>query len=80
MGIQPHVSKWIEKIPKMTGYIASWILIVFMSANMIVSAVALIRYDQRAGGPPAGSGWEQIIDTNFDDARMKQIYPNAKFR
>ena len=79
-GLYPHVSKWIEKIPKMTGYIASWILIVFMSANMIVSAVALIRYDQRAGGPPAESGWEQIIDTNFDDARMKQIYPNAKFR
>ena len=78
--LYPHVSKWIEKIPKMTGYIASWILIVFMSANMIVSAVALIRYDQRAGGPPAGSGWEQIIDTNFDDAKMKEIYPNAKFR
>ena len=79
-GLYPHFSKWIEKIPKLTGYIASWILIVFMTADLMVSAAALIRYDQRAGGPPAKSGWEQVIDTNFDDARMKEIYPNAKFR
>ena len=51
-----------------------------MAADITVSAAALIRYDQRAGGPAAESGWERIIDTNFDDARMRRIYPNAQSR
>ena len=79
-GLYPHFSRWIEKIPKLAGYIASWILILFMAADITVSAAALIRYDQRAGGPAAESGWERIIDTNFDDARMRRIYPNAQSR
>ena len=51
-----------------------------MAADILVSSAALIRYDQRAGGPAAQSGWEQIIDRNFDDSTMQKIYPNAKQR
>lgn len=77
-GLYPFFSRWIEKIPKIAGYIATWILVVFMAADMLVSAAALIRYSDRAGGPAAKSGWEHVIDTHFDDAKMKQIYPNAR--
>ena len=76
--LYPKLSAWIEKIPKKWGYILTWILAVFMAVNMLVSVVALIRYDERAGGPAAESGWEHIIDTHFDDERMERIYPNAK--
>lgn len=76
-GLYPKFSGWIEKIPKIWGYILTWILAAFMTVNMLVSGLALIRYDQRAGGPPAASGWEHIIDTHFDDSKMQQIYPNA---
>lgn len=76
----PILSGWIEKIPKLWGYILTWILLAFMVLNMLVSAAALIRYDQRAGGPAAERGWEKIIDTHFTDERMKQIYPNAILR
>ena len=79
-GLYPHFSRWIEKIPKIAGYIATWILVVFMCANMLVSAAALIRYSERDGGPAAKNGWEHVIDTHFDDARMKEIYPNAQIR
>ena len=51
-----------------------------MTADIVISSAALIRYSERAGGPAATSGWEQIIDTNFDDEKMEQIYPNAKAR
>ena len=77
-GLYPRLSAYIEKIPKKLGYPLTWIFAVFMAVNMLVSAAALIRYDQRAGGPAAFSGWEQIIDTHFDDERMQKIYPNAK--
>ena len=78
--LYPGISGWIERIPKIAGYIATWLLVVFMTADILVSSAALVRYDQRSGGPAASSGWEQIIDENFDDSRMKQIYPNAKQR
>lgn len=76
--LYPLFSGWIERIPKIAGYVTSWILIVFMAANIIVSSAALVRYDQRAGGPSAKSGWQQLIDENFDDAKMQKIYPNAE--
>ena len=78
--LYPRISGWIERIPKIAGYIATWLLVVFMTADILVSSAALVRYDQRSGGPAASSGWEQVIDENFDDSRMKQIYPNAKQR
>ena len=42
-GLYPHFAGWIEKIPKVAGYIATWILVVFMAANILVSAAALDR-------------------------------------
>ena len=78
--LYPRFSEWIERIPKIAGYIATWILVVFMTADMLVSSAALIRYNERNGGPAAESGWEQIIDTNFDDEKMHRIYPNAQQR
>ena len=39
---------------------------------------ALMRYDQRAQGVEAQNQIEKWVDTHFDDARMKQIYPKAK--
>ena len=40
---------WIEKIPlKFRSHIITWILIMFMVANILVSTLALARYDQRA--------------------------------
>lgn len=79
-GLYPHFAALIEKIPKAAGYIATWILVAFMAANILVSAAALIRYGVRDGGPAATSGWERIIDTHFDDTKMKQLYPNSKMR
>ena len=74
----PPLSAFIEKIPKIWGYVLTWVLAVFMAANMLVSVAALVRYDLREGGPAAQSGWEKIIDQHFDDERMAKIYPNAK--
>lgn len=76
--LYPVFSGWIERIPKITGYIATWLLIVFIAADILVSSAALMRYSQRDGGPSAKSGWEQIIDENFNDSKMERIYPNAK--
>ena len=45
--IYPKLSDWIEKIPKKMGTIICNILVVFMIANMLISALALARYTER---------------------------------
>lgn len=76
----PKLSGWIERIPQTGGKIVSWLLIVFMSVNMAVSGLALIRYDARSRGRDAGYKWERVMDETFDDARMQKTYPSAKPR
>lgn len=76
-GLYPRMSDRIEKIPMRTGKILSWFLLVFFCCNIAVSSMALLRSSQRAEGIPAESGWQEYMDTRFDDERMMRIYPNA---
>lgn len=76
-GVYPKLSALIEKMPIKLGYVLSWILIVFMAVNIVVSSLALHRSDARANGDVADSAWEKIIDERFDDERMSRIYPKA---
>lgn len=75
--LYPHLSDWIEKIPKKVGIVLTWLLVAFMAVNILVSVMALVRYNQRGQGNPADHRWETVMDQYFDDARMKRIYPNA---
>ena len=76
--LYPRISAWIEKIPVKQGKIISWILVVFMSINVTVSGLALIRSTERQHEIPAEAGWQKIMDKQFDDERMEKIYPNMK--
>ena len=76
-GIYPKVSAWIEKVPVRIGKVISWIFVVFMCCNMVVSGMALMRSTQRAQGIPAEQNWQKIMDERFDDDRLEKIYPNA---
>ncbi len=53
-GLYPRLSAWIERIPIRWGKAGTWVLIVFMVCNIIISALALDRYTQRSAGdaPP----------------------------
>ena len=76
-GLYPKVARLIEAILRKTGWILTGFVMVFMVFNILVSMLALVRYDTRAEGETAVHGWEQIMDEHFDDARMERIYPNA---
>lgn len=77
-GLYPKMAALIDFITKKTGRVLTGILMVFMAANVCVSMMALVRYDTRGNGLEAQERWEEIMDERFDDARMEQIYPNAK--
>lgn len=75
--LYPTVSSWIEKIPLKFGKVLTWALVAFMCCNIVVSCMALIRYDERGKEVPAAESWQEWMDVHYDDARMKRIYPNA---
>ena len=74
----PLVSRLIEKIPVKIGKIITWLLIIFMLADGIVSSAALARYNARSNGIEAENSFESWVDKHFDDERMAQVYPKAK--
>lgn len=76
-GIYPYLSAWIEKIPIKAGKVITWVMVIFMCCNMLVSSMALIRSNQRAENIPAEQKWQIIMDERFDDERLQKIYPNA---
>ena len=77
-GVYPYLSKWIEKIPMLAGKIITWCLIIFMAADSLVSAAALMRQDQREKNIPASNVVQQWLDENYDDETLYKIYPKAK--
>lgn len=76
--IYPALSWLIEKIQIRAGKIATWLMVIFMTLNVAVSMMALIRSDGRAKGIEPRNALEHMIDQHFDDERMQQIYPKAK--
>lgn len=61
-----------------TGQILTGILLVVMAFDILVSVLALVRYDTRASGKAPVYRWEQSMDEYFGDERMERIYPNGK--
>ena len=77
-GIYPKLSGLIERIPPKIGHIGTWILVVFMMCNMVLSALALARYTQRQTAPNAPStGLSDFLDRHYPDERIVKVYPNA---
>ena len=76
--LYPKISGLIEKIPVVIGKTVTWMLIVFMCCNVVVSCMALIRYDERGRQVKATQSWQVYMDEHYDDAKMARIYPNAK--
>ncbi|MGL4344683.1 MAG: putative ABC transporter permease [Cellulosilyticaceae bacterium] len=79
-GIYPILLSWIVKIPNKIGKILTWLLLVFMIFNTIMSALAVERWTQRRAGEVAEnhSIWV-YFDQKYTDERMERLYPNMIF-
>lgn len=76
--LYPLLSSLIEKIPKRAGIPITWLMILFMIFNMIMSGLALNRYKERHSNKSDNdNAATRFLDKNFTDERMEQIYPNA---
>jgi len=76
--LYPILSNLIEKIPAKAGKWMCNALILFMLFDVIVSAAALMRYQERQYEIEPSHAIEVFLDEHFPDERMKKIYPYAK--
>lgn len=74
----PKISGFIEKLPALGGKIATWVLLVLMICNGLISAAAMIRYVERKDGIEAGNSVESFLDDKYPDQLVEWIWPNMK--
>ena len=78
-GIYPRLSGLIERIPVRIGKIGTWVLVVFMAVNLLVTAMAMGRYTQRLAGETGEPNVvTEFLDDHFPNERMERLYPSAK--
>lgn len=77
--IHPKFCSLLKKVPDKKDILVTWILIVFMLINFILSAVAVGRRTERYNGIPASNSIDHILDEYFPDKVLEEIYPNMKF-
>ncbi|MDO5564059.1 MAG: putative ABC transporter permease [Eubacteriales bacterium] len=75
--IYPHISKLIEKIPMKIGKIITFLMLIFIMMDLIMSTIALKRYDLRSSNILANNSFESWVDETYNDNTMKKIYPNG---
>lgn len=75
--LYPFLSDLIERIPQRIGVILTWIMVAFMTVNIVLSSLAMYRYNQRqTGAEPTDNPVMQFIDEHFPDSRIEKVYPN----
>lgn len=77
--VYPRLSRAIESVPKRIGKIATIIVTVLISIDILFSAVAVNRWTQRIEDVPATNAVQEFFDKNFDDDFMELIYPGMKY-
>lgn len=76
--IYPLLSRMIEKIPPIAGKIITWVCVTLMVCDLMLSALAMIRYVERKDNVPADNAVESFLDEQYPDAFVEFIWPNMK--
>lgn len=76
----PPISRQIEKIPPVAGKILTWVCVGLMACDIVISAMAMTRYVERAEGAPPGNRVEQFVDRQYPDEMIEWVWPNLEIQ
>lgn len=74
--IYPAMSSSIEKLPPLAGKIITWIVILLMVCNGVLTSAAMIRYTVRQTNPEPQNVMEEFLDEQYDDELIEKRWPN----
>jgi len=72
--IYPWFCRFLSRFPRKPGRIITWIVLVFMVFNAVVSAAAVYRYQQRQENIPATNVIQIQLDQHFPDAFLEKRF------
>lgn len=78
-GIFPNLDRQLDNIKGRLAFTFTSVFIIFMSVNLLFSAVAVNRWSERLQGVPAYGYIEVYMDNHYDNNEMKQLFPHMKF-
>ncbi len=76
--LYPTMEHIIEKIPPLPGKIITWIVVLIMTCNCVLTAGAMVRYTERQTVPEPPHIIAEYLDTHYDDAWMEHRWPNMR--
>ena len=77
--IYPRMAKWILKIPNKVGKPLTWVLLVFMVFNSVMTLFTSLRWTARRECIEPRNAFEAYLDEHYPDERMQKIFANAEF-
>lgn len=75
--LYPWMSKLIERIPILIGKVLTFVMLIFLIVDCMISAAALYRMNVRDDVPPKNRA-EEYVDTHFTDEWLNNRYKNLK--
>ncbi len=75
----PRISGLIELIPPILGKILTWVVVVLLSADMILSGTVILRSAIRKENAAPSNFLEEYIDYNFPDEIIERNWKNIRF-
>jgi uncharacterized membrane protein len=76
----PLTKKLIVKIRGKGGVVFTWIVLVVLLGDMILSSAMVYRAYERYIHIPAHNGIDVLLDRYYPDAIVKKTYPSLKFK
>ncbi|MCR1839329.1 putative ABC transporter permease [Murimonas intestini] len=76
--VYPFFTRMIEKIPKKTGVILTWIMVCFMIVTASISGTALLRMSARSANKPPRNVVERSLDKYYPDTVLMKYFPKMK--
>ena len=74
--VYPSMERTIEKIPPLWGKVVTWILLLAMLCDGLLTGAAMLRYTQRQENIPADHFIAAFVDEQYDDKWMENRWPN----
>ena len=75
----PRISGMIEKISPVVGKVATWVIVLLLSADITLSGAVILRSAIRQQNVTAVNFLEEYIDKNFPDEIVVRNWRNIRF-
>ncbi len=76
--LYPALSGAIERIPRLTGTVLTWVLAVLMAIDILLSGLAIGRYVQRQAGTAEPTAIGTFLDEQYPDRLVEWVWPNMR--